>query len=627
MSQIPLDLIKVIAETIGVQKLADDVAVQLAVDLEYRMREILQDSIKMMRHCKRTLICTEDINSVLSLQNYEILYGYSYNKPMNYIRVVGHKDLFCLEENDIPLIDIMNEPLPSVPKEVLLESHWLVVDGVQPVIAQNLEAVPSLSLSEKEKIESEEKAKVGGGEDEGGKAKTPAKRGGNNKKKIEPKKVEKRKLEAKKDENPSQVKHVLSKELELYFFKVTEVLQAVGKNMTEAQKNRDLRELYASVLSSIKEDHGVHQLVPYFSKFIVGEVSSSLTNLNYLKTLMEFTDSFLLNPNFRLELYLTQLMPSILTCLLGKKLCTQPEENHWALRDYVAKQILPKACRIGKDYFEFQVRVIKTLANTFLDPTKPLTSHYGAVKGLESMGVQVVQLTVLPNLCAYMKMLNAKKESYGTILNAPKQFIDESAMVQEALLEIASEYLKSMAEYYKNLYSLLCMKNLSEIEEERDITASNTTRTIGQRKEEREKELGPENKDFTLQLMFDMVRQEAVNSTDSVAENLALGELAELGKRYQDLRETFGVDLDLKLIAHREFFLSCSEWQSTAKYEMIVEANNNNNNNNSNNINNINNMNNINTTTTTTTINNNNSNNNSSNSTNNTMNTNNKMRI
>jgi hypothetical protein len=168
-------------------------------------------------------------------------------------------------------------------------------------------------------------------------------------------------------------------------------------------------------------------------------------------------------------------------------------------------------------------------------------------------------------------MLNGKKESFGTILEAPKQFIDESAVIQEALLDIASEYLKSMAEYYKNLYSLLCMKNLSDIEEDRDLTGSNTTRTIGQRKEEKEKELGPENKDFTLQLMFDMVRQEAVNSTDSVAENIALGELAELGKRYQDLRDLFGVELDLKLIAHREFFASCCEWQSNVRAEMIID--------------------------------------------------------
>ena len=36
-----------------------------------------------------------------------------------------------------------------------------------------------------------------------------------------------------------------------------------------------------------------------------------------------------------LEPYLHQIMPAVLTCLVGKRLCANPLENHWALRHQV----------------------------------------------------------------------------------------------------------------------------------------------------------------------------------------------------------------------------------------------------------------------------------------------------
>jgi hypothetical protein len=67
------------------------------------------------------------------------LYGYSYKNPLNFLRVIGQKDLFCLEENELDIKDLINEPLPSPPKDVVLQSHWLAIHGKQPLLAPNLE--------------------------------------------------------------------------------------------------------------------------------------------------------------------------------------------------------------------------------------------------------------------------------------------------------------------------------------------------------------------------------------------------------------------------------------------------------------------------------------------------------
>lgn len=136
-------------------------------------------------------------------------------------------------------------------------------------------------------------------------------------------------------------------------------------------------------------------------------------------------------------------MPSILTCLVGRWLCKQPTENHWELRYEAARLTLirelyrdthhiidvatitiitviirlnwwlpfapsmrsntpsrPRSShknktltlderyakyRFGGAYQNLQPRVTKTLLHAFLDPKKPLTTHYGAIVGLSKL--------------------------------------------------------------------------------------------------------------------------------------------------------------------------------------------------------------------------------------------------
>jgi len=183
-------------------------------------------------------------------------------------------------------------------------------------------------------------------------------------------------------------------------------------------------------------------------------------------------------------------MPSILTCLVGRWLCKQPTENHWELRYEAARLTLirelyrdthhiidvatitiitviirlnwwlpfapsmrsntpsrPRSShknktltlderyakyRFGGAYQNLQPRVTKTLLHAFLDPKKPLTTHYGAIVGLSKLvrprrvfpslvqlhipslphslttivqGPNVIQVLLLPNIGSYVRML------------------------------------------------------------------------------------------------------------------------------------------------------------------------------------------------------------------------------
>lgn len=72
MSIVPKETIEVIAQSIGINNLSEDAALSLAPDVEYRMREIMQEAIKCMRHSKRTTLTSDDVDTALSLRNVEV---------------------------------------------------------------------------------------------------------------------------------------------------------------------------------------------------------------------------------------------------------------------------------------------------------------------------------------------------------------------------------------------------------------------------------------------------------------------------------------------------------------------------------------------------------------------------
>jgi hypothetical protein len=158
----------------------------LASDTEYRLREIIQEAMKVkkkkkkfekyaifdlivfilycivfkfMKHSKRDRLTPADINSALRLRHVEQLFGtnqyiishdmyifhfslyshlgYSSGDPVRFQRALDSKGLFFLYDDDVKLADVVTAPLPKVPREVVMTAHWLAIEGVQPAVPQN----------------------------------------------------------------------------------------------------------------------------------------------------------------------------------------------------------------------------------------------------------------------------------------------------------------------------------------------------------------------------------------------------------------------------------------------------------------------------------------------------------
>ncbi|KAK9269752.1 hypothetical protein L1049_001530 [Liquidambar formosana] len=356
MSIVPKETIQVIAQSIGINSLPPDAVDALAPDVEYRVREIMQEAIKCMRHSKRTILTADDVDRALNLRNVEPIYGFGSGDPLRFKRAVGHKDLFYIDDKDVEFKDVVEAPLPKVPLDTAVISHWLAIEGVQPAIPENSSVEGLVAPSDNKKSEFKE--------------------------------------DGLSVDIKLPVKHVLSRELQLYFDKITELTVSRHDSV-----------LFKEALVSLATDSGLHPLVPYFTYFIADEVARNLNDFPLLFALMRIVQSLLQNPHIHIEPYLHQLMPSIITCLVAKRIGNRFSDNHWELRNFTASLVALICKRFGHVYHNLQPRVTRTLLHAFLDPTKSLPQHYGAIQGLASLGPTVVRLLILPNLQPYLQLL------------------------------------------------------------------------------------------------------------------------------------------------------------------------------------------------------------------------------
>ncbi|CAN6604542.1 transcription initiation factor TFIID subunit 6 [Trichomonascus vanleenenianus] len=333
------------------------------MDIEYRIHEIVEQALKFMRHSKRTTLTTNDISQALRVLNVEPLYGYESSAPLSYREALvgpGQTLYYIDEDEDVDFEKIINQPLPKVPRAVSFTAHWLAIEGVQPAIPQNPQ-------------ESEVKAIL------------PQLRGAMGGSSITA-------VSQDMDVKPL-VKHVISKELQLYFDRMVAALVADENEESSASMKN-------SALSSLRNDPGLHQLVPYFVQFVQEKVSENLkSNTAILDTMLLVVDALLTNPTIFIEPYIHHIMPSVLTVLLAKRVGPKPvTQESYRLRDSAAS-LLNNICeRFGDTYHTLKPRVTRTLLKGFMDTTRPVGALYGAVVGIQALGAEIVRVVIMGNI-------------------------------------------------------------------------------------------------------------------------------------------------------------------------------------------------------------------------------------
>ena len=411
----PQDTVRDVAESLGIGNISDDVLRSLAMDVEYRILEIIEQAVKFKRHSKRETLTSDDIAKSLKVLNVEPLYGYAPGVGVqNFTKTqvgVGpqQQNLYCLNDEEVDFDQLINEPLPPAPRIPSFTAHWLAVEGVQPAIPQNpplteirhnytpfvrgaivtsinenslQTVVPEEDLNED--ITEKSTASTGKQQDT-----TPA--GATvqaNQTSQTGSKIAKSIIKpgSKELEVKPRVKHVLSRELQIYFEKVCEAL--LDQENTDAKTRAK-----TAALHSLKNDTGLHQLVPYFISFISEQITYNLDNLALLATILEMMYSLLCNESIFLDPYIHTLMPPILTLLLAKSIGNEDNtlEQTLGLRDFASEllnHVLRKFPKLDKT---LKPRLTRTLLKSFLDTNRTMGTYYGCFRGVMVLGPETVR--------------------------------------------------------------------------------------------------------------------------------------------------------------------------------------------------------------------------------------------
>ncbi|XP_053694449.1 transcription initiation factor TFIID subunit 6 [Sabethes cyaneus] len=428
-----LESIKVIAESIGVGSLPDDAAKELADDVSFKLKQIVQDAAKFMHHSKRMKMSIADIDHSLKVRNIEPQYGFVSPDfiPFRFASG-GGRELHFIEEKEIDLADVIQTAPPKIPLDITLRAHWLCVDGVQPTIPEN---PPPLSkdvqaLDSVNPVHKLDKAHI---KDTTGK---PAIWKAQKLKNVETVHVK------------QLATHELSVEQQLYYKEITEA--CVGSD--EARR--------AEALTSLACDPGLHEMLPRMCTFIAEGVKVNVVqnNLALLIYLMRMVRALLDNPALYLEKYLHEMIPSVSTCIVSRQLCMRPElDNHWALRDFAARLMAQICKNFNTSTNNLQTRVTRLFSSALQNDKTPLSSLYGALEGLSELGTEVIKVFIIPRL----KFISERVEVHlqGSNISATDKIA--AGHIRAMLQKVCSPILKilrnqpDVVEEYKKDYGFL----------------------------------------------------------------------------------------------------------------------------------------------------------------------------
>ncbi|KAK2079320.1 hypothetical protein QBZ16_003011 [Prototheca wickerhamii] len=314
----------------------------LAHDVEYRLREVIQDALKFASRSRRSYLTTEDVNSALRLRN--PLYGFMSRDPAKFLRAAGHPDVYYVSDPEVSVAAVASAPLPRPPVEVAVVPHWLAIDGKQPVIPENsppaAAAAPSAPAG----------AAAARDPDDATLVRAP-------------------------------LRHVLTREMQAYL---------------------DRR----AVLASLASDAGLQPLLPYFFKLIADEAVADLRALRTLPRLVSALRALTSNPEVDAGPLLHEALPPLLTALVARRLgarrvgralgSARARGARWRCSARATAPATSRSCPGCSARWRARWRAARPAARS-------LAARYGAALGLAALGPRSVRGVLLPHFSQLLR--------------------------------------------------------------------------------------------------------------------------------------------------------------------------------------------------------------------------------
>lgn len=311
----------------------------------------------------------------------------------------------------VPLETVLSKPLPSPPWEAGVRFHWLAIDGKQPNIPEN---VPMLRPKRRPKRRKIDLLSPEPDEDMNALADVTKKGTTDGTDALQ--------------QAPGGIlvkaplKHVLSKELNIYLNKVISVLEGTGSHSADGTKLLD------SILASLKLDAGLQPLAPYlchefaeriWSQCGVEDSNKSKKMERYdpskLNAFLRAVECIASNRTLDLSWYLHELMPAVADAVLDvpyisidknmkreERLRQLNRKYRWDQREFAAKAIATICMWYPEVAPRIQKQYVQGLKSS---PESRMPAIYGSIVGLECQGRRAVQTLLLPNMVPLVRNL------------------------------------------------------------------------------------------------------------------------------------------------------------------------------------------------------------------------------
>lgn len=249
--------------------------------VEEHLTSLIRESVTVQRHCKRARIHhpaddeqagvvkrrlhAEDINMALQWRGSEKIYA------------TGTIGTISSEDKRVNLEQYLKSEMDlRPPQEVGLTMHWLAVDGVQPNIPQNpiQQRTPGAGGSV-HRVEQDD--------DQVPEPSSSSSSGGDNGNGVHVTRL---------------LPRLLSEELQLYFTRITTAVEKGGAS-PRTRRQQD------SALTSVAQDGGLQELVPFFVNYVSKSLFQHIGNPEHCRTLVRMARSLFINPHLHLELHVS----------------------------------------------------------------------------------------------------------------------------------------------------------------------------------------------------------------------------------------------------------------------------------------------------------------------------------
>ncbi|CAD6187163.1 unnamed protein product [Caenorhabditis auriculariae] len=412
--------ISTLAEARGYHNLKPEVAAAVQEMTRKFMLNIANFANNWAQHCHRKKVIQEDVQAALREFKHILPPLFFTKRFTNFQPAKGYgPGVYTHVNREIDVSELCHQPTQKIPIQLRIKSYFLVINGKIVPSPYNIAPAPEVEApveEEKPEEESEE----------------PAERQRPHIYTMSAKELFSDCVKVGQTEQTVEVRPTIPESLsvEQQVFLKDIITTCMGQNDNKRQE----------ALHALETDAGLQALLPPLSRVVFNAIMANIVQRCLSLTIyaVRMLKAISLNKTVDLRTMYHEIIPALMSCMLGKNLCLRPEtDNHWALRDYASRTLISILKDQTKEHGDnSRPRIFKYAYNVFRAESSTAPMVYGAVAVLS----EYVQPVEVPALITCFNEMIIKHKAIMTENREGPEFNDLAVSESSRLIAILAKH-------------------------------------------------------------------------------------------------------------------------------------------------------------------------------------------